>query len=312
MFTFCSFLQSLCRFIGKRVAKAVSMTKRMYRSCAVIVTGTMVVAVMTFSSAGFSGGGHNALTAYAETSSEHPEEAEVPEDEAQTASAADAQKRTEEVVLLTEGKLQLRLTDSESLQSGQMLVGDTLARDVQEDTAVRQERKNAVNEAKEEIRQIEEERARIAAEEAARRAEEERIRQEAEARKASAVVSYSNEDYEVLKKIVEAEAGICDIRGRILVANVIINRVKDSEFPNNITDVVYERSQFSPVIDGRINTCKVTEETVEAVNRALSGEDYSDGALFFMNRKRSHSSNVRWFDGKLTYLFEHDRHEFYR
>ncbi|MFR5732800.1 MAG: hypothetical protein ACLUD2_13455 [Clostridium sp.] len=44
------------------------MTKRLYRSAAVIMAGTAVVAVMTFSSAGFAAGGHNALTAYAETS----------------------------------------------------------------------------------------------------------------------------------------------------------------------------------------------------------------------------------------------------
>ena len=54
-------------------------------------------------------------------------------------------------------------------------------------------------------------------------------------------------------KIVQAEAGICDERGRILVANVIMNRVRDKRFPNSVTEVVYQRGQFSPVSDGRIN-----------------------------------------------------------
>ncbi len=102
------------------------------------------------------------------------------------------------------------------------------------------------------------------------------------------------------------------MQGRILVANVILNRVRNPEFPDNITDVVYQRSQFSPVIDGSINTCKVMPETVEAVNRALAGEDYSRGALYFMNRGRSQSRNVSWFDGKLTFLFHHDGHEFFK
>lgn len=175
---------------------------------------------------------------------------------------------------------------------------------------VRKERREEIQKAKEEIRQISEERARIAAEEAARKAEEERIRKEAEARKASAVISYSDQDYEVLKRIVQAEAGGCDMKGRILVANVVINRVKDGSFPNTITGVVYERSQFSPVSNGSINTCKVSGETVEAVNRALAGEDYSQGALYFMNRRRSKSSNVSWFDSRLDYLFYYEGHEF--
>lgn len=298
MFPLCSFLQSVCQFVSTLITPVVHVTKRMYRTSAVILSGAAVVAVMTFTSVGFAGGGHNALTAYAET----PSGQDVPEEE----------KETEEIALLTEAKIQLHLTDSDSLKSGQLLVGNTLARNVQDELEIRQERRAVVEETREQIRQIEGERQRIAAEEAKRLAEEERIRKAEEARKAAAVVRYSDQDYEVLKRIVEAEAGICDTKGRILVANVILNRVRSDEFPDNITDVVYQKSQFSPVYDGRLNTCKVTDQTVEAVNRALAGEDYSQGALYFMNRKRSQSGNVRWFDGKLTFLFQHEKHEFFK
>ena len=177
---------------------------------------------------------------------------------------------------------------------------------------MRQEQKAVIEANAKETERIEEERRRLAEEEAARRAEEERRHAAAEAVRASSVISFSDQDYEVLKRIVEAEAGGCDMKGRILVANVILNRVRDGEFPSTITDVVYQRSQFSPVSDGRLNSCSVSEKTVEAVNRALSGEDYSQGALFFMNRIRSRSSNVSWFDRNLTYLFQHEKHEFFR
>lgn len=136
--------------------------------------------------------------------------------------------------------------------------------------------------------------------------------EEDKSQQASSVISYSQKDYEVLKRIVEAEAGICDTKGRILVANVVINRVRSSEFPNTITGVVYQKSQFSPVYDGSLNSCTVTPETIEAVDRALAGEDYSQGALYFMNRSRSKSGNVSWFDRSLTFLFQHDRHEFFK
>ena len=120
------------------------------------------------------------------------------------------------------------------------------------------------------------------------------------------------EDYQTLLRIVEAEAGVCDSKGKILVANVVINRVKSEEFPDTITGVVYQKSQFSPVSDGSLNSCTVTPQTVEAVDRALAGEDYSQGALYFMNRRRSRAGNVSWFDNSLTYLFQHDRHEFFK
>lgn len=300
MLTLCSFLQSVCQFIHMLTAKVVNVTKRMYRSSAILMAGTFLVAVMTFTSVGLSGGGRNALTAYAETSSE----------EAQAQEESD--EKTEEIVMLTEANVQFRLTDSESLRDGQLLVGNTLAKSVLEKQEVRRERKAAVREAKEEIRQMEEERARIAAEKAAKKAEEEKNRKAAEAVRTSAVVEFSDKDYDVLKRIVQAEAGVCDTKGKILVANVILNRVKSKHFPDNITDVVYQRSQFSPVYDGSINTCKVTQETIDAVNRALTGEDYSQGALYFMNRGRSRSSNVSWFDGRLTFLFQHEKHEFFR
>ena len=129
---------------------------------------------------------------------------------------------------------------------------------------------------------------------------------------AEAFADYTESDYNVLLRIVQAEAGGCDMKGKILVANVILNRVESDEFPDTITAVVYEKRQFSPVSNGSINRCKVEEETVEAVDRALAGEDYSEGALYFMNRRASSGSNVRWFDTHLDYLFQHGGHEFFK
>ena len=81
----------------------------------------------------------------------------------------------------------------------------------------------------------------------------------------------SDEDYENLLQIVEAEAGTEDLKGRILVANVIMNRVKYPEFPDNATDVIWQYidgvAQFSPIADGRISEVVPSDETKEAVNR---------------------------------------------
>ena len=90
-------------------------------------------------------------------------------------------------------------------------------------------------------------------------------------------------DYYTLLQIVEAEATGGDIKSKILIANVVLNRVKDSRFPDTIYDVVWQTAggspQFSPTDDGRIYTVSITDDTIEAVDRALAGEDYSQGAL---------------------------------
>ncbi|MGN0293851.1 MAG: cell wall hydrolase [Lachnospiraceae bacterium] len=118
-------------------------------------------------------------------------------------------------------------------------------------------------------------------------------------------------DYECLLKIVESEAGICDRKGKILVANVVLNRMKSSSFPDTVTEVVYQKNQFSPVENGSIDQVTVSDETKQAVSMALSGTDYSQGALFFAARKLASEENMEWFDNSLKYLFEHDGHEFF-
>ncbi len=125
----------------------------------------------------------------------------------------------------------------------------------------------------------------------------------------------SEEDYEVLLRIVEAEAGGEDIEGKMLVAGVVMNRVASEDFPDTVKEVVFQRSensvQFSPAYSGRYYTVVVSEETIEAVNRVLEGEDISCGALYFAARKRADSENMRWFDEELTFLFSHGGHEFF-
>ena len=125
----------------------------------------------------------------------------------------------------------------------------------------------------------------------------------------------SDEDYDTLLRIVEAEAGGEDLKGRILVANVIMNRVKSEEFPDTVSEVVWEYDngvpQFSPTYDGRINEVTVSEKTKEAVKQALEGVDYSQGALFFIQKSAAEEHNVTWFEKDLKWLFKYGVHEFY-
>ncbi len=278
MFPFYSFLQAALQFLREWMRPVVQVSKKMHRSAAVITSGCMVVAVVVFTAAGFGAGGKSALTVFAEG-------------RYQESSDALEETDAEDLNLITEAKIQAEFA---ALRQESSLIGRSLVKST-EDKLEQSERAKAELAAKQAKIQEEKE------------AEARRIA-EREARK----ISYSQSDYQVLLRIVEAEAGICDEKGRILVANVIMNRVRDKRFPNSVTEVVYQRNQFSPVSNGRINQVRVTDLTVECVNRALDGEDYSQGALYFMNRGRSQSRAVSFFDSRLTYLFAHDGHEFFK
>lgn len=63
------------------------------------------------------------------------------------------------------------------------------------------------------------------------------------------VTSASN--VQLLAAIIECEAGGESYEGKIAVGNVVMNRVASNRYPNTIADVLYQRSQFTPVTSGR-------------------------------------------------------------
>ncbi len=107
------------------------------------------------------------------------------------------------------------------------------------------------------------------------------------------VVEYTEEDKKWLAQIIEAEAGGESLIGKIAVGAVIINRVQSDLFPNTITDVIFEKSygfyQYTPVENKYIYKVEPSKETYEAVDRALYGEDPSEGALYFFNPEHTKS-----------------------
>lgn len=129
------------------------------------------------------------------------------------------------------------------------------------------------------------------------------------------IYEVSQEDYDALLRLVEAEASGEDIKGKLLVANVVLNRVRSGVFPDTVKEVIYQRwngrAQFSPVATGKIDRVTVSAETVEAVERALCGEDASEGALYFVAPAYADAANHQWFQNNLTLLFSYRGHEFY-
>ena len=129
------------------------------------------------------------------------------------------------------------------------------------------------------------------------------------------VYDISDKDYEVLLRIVEAEAGGEDETGKLLVANGVLNRVESSKFPDTVEEVVFQQEggcyQFSPVSNGRYETVCVSDETYDAVERALMGEDLSEGALYFVSEKYADPEKLEWFHSRLTLLYSHGGHNFY-
>jgi len=113
----------------------------------------------------------------------------------------------------------------------------------------------------------------------------------------SAKVSLSDADIDLLARIVRAEAQTEPFKGKVAVADVVLNRVESSQFPDTVKEVIYAPGQFQPVANGEINK-PADEESIEAVLTALTDNgDIAEDALFFYNP--SIATN-RWLDSRDT------------
>lgn len=108
------------------------------------------------------------------------------------------------------------------------------------------------------------------------------------------IINYTEEEFNLLCRLIEAEAKGESYQGKIAVANVVINRVKDSRFPNTITNVIYAPRQFSPVSNGAIYNTP-SEDSVNAATAALYGEVQPEAkdAIYFW-AKYVKKSNWIW------------------
>ncbi|MCL6601638.1 MAG: cell wall hydrolase [Paenibacillus sp.] len=111
--------------------------------------------------------------------------------------------------------------------------------------------------------------------------------------KASWKYVVSEEDMLLLQKIVMAEAEGEPYQGKVAVANVVLNRLRSANFPDTIKDVIYQKSQFSPVANGRLKRVKPNQDSINAVNAALSGvKKVSDDTYFFLSLKLAQDLTV--------------------
>ncbi|KXG10699.1 Spore cortex-lytic enzyme [Anoxybacillus sp. P3H1B] len=92
------------------------------------------------------------------------------------------------------------------------------------------------------------------------------------------------EERTLLAQLVQAETGSSEpFAGKVEVALVILNRVKDPAFPNTIKGVIYQKTKtgyaFVPVKTGKLTKIRPTKQDYDAVDRAV--------ALFPSDRRHS-------------------------
>ncbi|AQS58731.1 cell wall hydrolase [Desulforamulus ferrireducens] len=86
----------------------------------------------------------------------------------------------------------------------------------------------------------------------------------------------------LLAMVVEGEAADEPYQGKVAVAAVIMNRMEDQQFPDTLSGVVYEDWAFESVMNNQYKR-PLSQESINAAQAALRGEDPTNGALYFWN-----------------------------
>ena len=115
------------------------------------------------------------------------------------------------------------------------------------------------------------------------------------------IISYTENDIDMLARIMRAEALGDGNLGMLMVGNVIINRVLADclTFKNTrtIRDVIYQKNQFTGT-NSSLFVGRPTSKELDLADRVLKGEYYypATNALWFYNPGTNRPCSAYWYD----------------
>ncbi len=107
-------------------------------------------------------------------------------------------------------------------------------------------------------------------------------------------VNYSKEELKLLACLVHSEAGGQSYEGKLAVANVVLNRVKSSVYPDSIQAVIYQSGQFSVAQSGSLAkqlanyadySSSSQQLSIKAARAALEGSNNIGSRMYFHSYK---------------------------
>ncbi len=121
---------------------------------------------------------------------------------------------------------------------------------------------------------------------------------------------YNENDLYWLSRIIHAEAEGESVTGKIAVGNVVLNRVADKDFPNDIYSVIFDTNngvQFTPTANGTIYN-EPSADSIKAAKLALDSYSVVADCLYFVNPTLSPSS---WAEQNRPFYKKIENHLFF-
>lgn len=123
------------------------------------------------------------------------------------------------------------------------------------------------------------------------------------------IIEVATDELRYMAAIIYAEAGDQGYAGQCAVGIVVMNRIRNNEFPDNLYDVIYQRGQFTPTVNGSFDKAlylydigELPDSCINAAIYALEGNIYVEhnGEIidmstyhFFMMSMRNYRLNIQ-------------------
>lgn len=125
------------------------------------------------------------------------------------------------------------------------------------------------------------------------------LQEEEKAKEATAIkqqdgVDYSGDELKLLACLIHAEAGTQSYEGKLAVANIVLNRIKSSKYPDSMEAVIYQSGQFSVARSGSLAKQLANYDrysswaqklSIKAAKAALNGSNNIGSRLYFNSYK---------------------------
>lgn len=122
---------------------------------------------------------------------------------------------------------------------------------------------------------------------------EKQAKEETETKQTDAV-SYDVDELKLLACLIQAEAGNQSYECKLAVANVVLNRIQSSKYPDSMKSVIYQSGQFSVAASGSLQkqldnydnySSSSQRLTIKAAKDALGGSNNIGSRLYFNSYK---------------------------
>lgn len=117
----------------------------------------------------------------------------------------------------------------------------------------------------------------------------------------------SENEIMMIEITIQHEVGNFSKEYKTYVAELIRNRLASEDFPDTITEVLFQKDQFQGISNWLYSGIIPDEETKKVVKEVFSAEDTSHSATYYYNPDLSEYDSLIWFEysGDVEYLFEY-------